>query len=187
MTTRHPQRQKWGWWALMGVILVVFLFSAAGTSPTKGTSDDRLFAIAAQIKCVQCVGESVAGSAAPIAVQFRSEISSQMKQGRTNDEILNFFADRYEGVLLTPPSSGVGSLVWVIPVIAVAAAALLLADSLWVRRSLGPAQQPSSEDESLVQVALKQRRSDSAQVSTHDTGIEHASTEHTSTDGSDDS
>ncbi|MEX0769063.1 MAG: cytochrome c-type biogenesis protein CcmH [Microthrixaceae bacterium] len=156
---RHGQRQKWWWWSLMGVILVVLLLSASGTSPTEGTSDDRLFALAAQIKCVQCVGESVAGSAAPIAVQFRSEISSQMKQGRTNDEILNFFAERYEGVLLTPPSSGLGSLVWVLPVIAAAAAALLLADSLWVRRSRGSAQQPSSEDESLVKLALEDRRS----------------------------
>jgi cytochrome c-type biogenesis protein CcmH len=156
---RHAQRQKWWWWSLMAVILLVLLASAAGSSPTEGNSDDRLFALAAQIKCVQCVGESVAGSAAPIAVQFRSEISAQMKQGRTNDEILNFFAERYEGVLLTPPATGVGSLVWVIPVIAVAAAALLLAESLRVRRAHGPAQHPSSEDESLVQTALAERQS----------------------------
>ncbi len=160
MNKRHIQRQKWWWWSLMGVILVVLLVSAAGTSPTEGNSDDRLFAIAAQIKCVQCVGESVAGSAAPIAIQFRSEIASQMKQGRTNDEILNFFAERYEGVLLTPPSSGVGSLVWVIPVIAIAGAALLLAESLRVRRSRGPVQQPSPEDEALVEVALEARHSE---------------------------
>ena len=171
MKQRHAQRQKWWWWTLMGVILVVLLASASGSSPTEGNSDDRLFAIAAQIKCVQCVGESVAGSAAPIALQFRSEISKQMKQGRNNDEILNFFAERYEGVLLTPPSTGVGSLVWVIPVIVVAAAALLLVESLRVRRSRGPAQQPSSEDESLVQTALAQRQSgaqEDATVSTDD-------------------
>jgi len=162
MKQPHSQRQKWWWWALMAVILVVFFISASGTSPTKGTSDDRLFAIAAQIKCVQCVGESVAGSAAPIAVQFRREISAQMKQGQTNDEILNFFADRYDGVLLTPPSTGVGSLVWVIPVIVVAAAALLLAEGLRVRRSSGAVQPLSSEDQALVEVALEQRQSGSA-------------------------
>jgi cytochrome c-type biogenesis protein CcmH len=111
----------------MGLICVVAIVPSATTTPTEGQSEERLFALSAQLKCQQCVGESVADSQSPSAVQFREEIADQMAQGRTDDEILNFFADRYgQEVLLTPPSSGLGGLVWIIPVVAVAAAFLML-------------------------------------------------------------
>ena len=135
MSTRHPQRQHWWWWALMGVIAVGVIASASSRPPTEGTSDERLFALAAQLKCQQCVGESVAQSQSAGAVQFREEISAQMARGRTDDEILSFFADAYPGVLLTPPSSGVGALVWVVPVVVAALAVFLL--SLTFRRWKG--------------------------------------------------
>ena len=62
------------------------------------------------------MGESVAGSQAPLAVQFRDEIRSQMRAGKTDDEILNYFADRYgQDVLLNPPSTGLGAAVWILP------------------------------------------------------------------------
>ncbi len=111
----------------MAVVVLVAVVLGARSAPKTGASDERLFAIAGRLKCLQCVGESVAASQAPLAVQFRQEIRDRMEQGSTDDEILNFFAQRYgQEVLLTPPSSGVGGLVWVIPVVAVAAAALLL-------------------------------------------------------------
>ena len=135
---RTGQRQRWWWWALMLVLVVGVVVVSTNTTPTTGTSDQRLFAIAARLKCLQCVGESVANSQAPLAVQFRDEIRTQMRSGQTDDEILNFFADRYgQQVLLTPPSSGLGALVWVIPVVALAAAivALTLTFRRWGRAS----------------------------------------------------
>ena len=157
----RPRRQQLWWWALMGVVVLVVVVTSAGSAPTEGVSDDRLFAIAARIKCVQCVGESVAGSSSPAAIQFREEISSQMQQGRTDDEVLNFFADRYDDVLLTPPSSGVGSLVWVIPVVAVAAALLVLVATFRRWRSDRSERSATDEDTQLVDAAL-QDRGDSA-------------------------
>ena len=154
-TKLRPRRQQWWWWALMGVVAVVLLVTSAGTPPTKGVSDDRLFSIAERIKCVQCVGESVAGSSSPAAIQFREEIASQMKAGQTNDEILNFFADRYgRDVLLTPPSSGLGGLVWVVPVVVIAAALLLLAGTFRRWRAERTDRTASSEDQELVDAAL---------------------------------
>lgn len=106
----------------MALVAVTLLVVAGGRPPDQGSGDDRLFALAGQLKCLQCVGESVANSQAPLADQFRTEISEQMDAGATDDEILNYFADRYgEQVLLDPPSSGLGALVWVLPVLALAA------------------------------------------------------------------
>ncbi len=159
MTARHPQRQKWWWWALMGLICVVAIVPAATTTPTEGQSDERLFSISSQLKCTQCVGESVADSQSPSAVQFREEIAAQMAQGRTDDEILNFFAERYDQeVLLTPPSSGVGALVWVIPVVAVAGGLVLLA-AAYRRRTAEVAQREvTDEDADRVAAALRERQ-----------------------------
>ncbi len=155
---RHPQRQHWWWWGLMGVIVVVAVVIGAGSPPKTGASDERLFSIAGRLKCLQCVGESVAASQAPLAVQFRDEIRTQMRSGRSDDEILNFFADRYgQEVLLTPPASGIGGLVWVLPVVAVAAAVLglVLAFRRW--RAERVDRSASAEDEELVAGALARR------------------------------
>lgn len=158
VSTRHPQRQKWWWWALMAVICVVAIVPAAGTTPTEGQSDERLFAIAAQLKCQQCVGESVADSQSPSAVQFREEIGKQMAQGNTDDEILNFFADRYDQeILLTPPASGVGSLVWVVPVVALVGAGVLLVGSYQRRTRESAGREVTDEDQERVTAALRDR------------------------------
>jgi len=157
---RHPQRQKWWWWALMGMVAVGFLAAAASRPPTEGTSDERLFALAAQLKCQQCVGESVAQSQSAGAVQFREEIASQMARGRTDDEILSFFADAYPGVLLNPPSSGVGALVWIVPVVVAALAALGLALTFRRWRSERTIHEVTPDEAARVAAALAERRGD---------------------------
>ena len=155
---RHPQRQHWWWWALMAVVVSVGVVVGAGSPPRTGVSDERLFALAARLKCLQCVGESVAASQAPLAVQFRAEIRTQMRSGSTDDEILNFFSDRYgQEVLLTPPSSGIGGLVWVIPVVAVAAALLMLFFVFRRWRNERGEHHATAEDEALVAGAMADR------------------------------
>jgi cytochrome c-type biogenesis protein CcmH len=143
----------------MGLICVVAIVPSATTTPTEGQSEERLFALSAQLKCQQCVGESVADSQSPSAVQFREEIAEQMAQGRTDDEILNFFAERYDQeILLTPPSSGVGALVWIIPVVAVGGGLVLLA-AAYRRRTLEVAgREVTDDDEERVAAALRDRQ-----------------------------
>ncbi len=158
MAAARPQRQKWWWWALMGAICVVAIVPAATAPPTEGQSQERLFAISSQLKCQQCVGESVADSQSPSAVQFREEVAAQMAQGRTDDEIISFFVERYEQeILLTPPSSGVGSLVWVLPVVAVAGALILLVGAFRRRSVESAGREVTDEDAARVAAALRER------------------------------
>lgn len=157
-SVRHPRRQRWWGWALMGLVVVVAAVASIDTTPDEGVSDERLFALSAQLKCVQCVGESVAASQAPLAVQFRDEIRDQMAAGATDDEILNFFVDRYgQEVLLTPPSGGVAGLVWIIPVVAVTAALLLLVGVFRRWRDERGERHATDADTELVADALARR------------------------------
>lgn len=155
---RRPHRQRWWWWALM-VLVVVGSIAVAGTgTPSEGVSQERLHALSVRLKCLQCVGESVAASQAPLAQKFRDEIQDQMRRGRTDDEILNWFAQRYgREVLLTPPSTGVGGLIWVIPVVA-GAAALLGLVSVFRRWRAEAGAVTTDADRELVDAALSGRR-----------------------------
>jgi cytochrome c-type biogenesis protein CcmH len=106
----------------MVTAVLVALVLGRNTANTTGTSNERLHELAGQLKCLQCVGESVATSQATIAVEMREEIKRQQRLGASNDEILSYFASRYgEDVLLNPGRGGAASLIWILPVIAVAA------------------------------------------------------------------
>jgi cytochrome c-type biogenesis protein CcmH len=119
--------RRWVWVALV-IVAAGLLAAGAGRAPTEGSSENRLFAIGNRMKCLQCTGESVSDSQAPIAVQMRTEIRRQMQLGRTDDEIYTFFVERYGSrVLLTPGSTGFAAVVWVLPVVAVGVGAVGLA------------------------------------------------------------
>jgi cytochrome c-type biogenesis protein CcmH len=157
-TAGRRVRQQWWWWALMAVIVVVAIAIGAGSPPKTGTSDERLFSIAGRLKCLQCVGESIAASQSSMAVQFREEIRNRMEQGDTDDEILNYFASSYgQEVLLTPPASGIGGLVWIVPVVVVAGAALLLVGTFRRWRREREERHASEDDLELVSDALADR------------------------------
>jgi cytochrome c-type biogenesis protein CcmH len=147
----------------MGIVAIGALVVGAGSPPTEGISDDRLFALSAQLKCQQCVGESVADSQSPSAIQFREEISAQMARGNTDAEILNYFVERYgRDVLLTPPSTGIGSLVWIVPVVGLAGAVLLLVGSFRRWRTTSGTPEVTDEDVDRVRAAQQVRRGGTA-------------------------
>jgi cytochrome c-type biogenesis protein CcmH len=150
------RQRRWAWAGLI-VVVAVLLGIGARPRPTSGQSEDRVYAIAGQMKCLQCVGESVANSQAQIAVQMRTEIRNQMRAGRHDDEILSYFADRYgQRVLLKPPASGLGALVWIVPVVAFGAAVTLLATSFARSRSAradSARATVSEDDRALVEAA----------------------------------
>ncbi len=121
-------RRRWFWWVAMALIVGGGLLFAGSADRAGAPTDDRLFALAEKLKCLQCVGESVAGSQAPLAEQFRDEIRAQMAEGASDDEILDYFVERYgQQVLLTPPSSGAGLLVWMLPLVVAGGAVVALA------------------------------------------------------------
>jgi len=123
-------------YVVMAVAAVAAL--AVGTfdkGPARAT-EDRVEDIAATIRCPQCRGQSAADSDAASARAVRAEIAERLDAGRSADEIRDYFAASYgEEILLTPPSTGVGSLVWILPVVVVVAGAggLAVAFARWRR------------------------------------------------------
>jgi cytochrome c-type biogenesis protein CcmH len=100
------------------------------------TVEERVHDIASTIRCPACRGQSAAGSDAASAQAIRVEIAERVEAGESDDDIRAYFAaTQGDEILLTPPRSGVGSLVWVIPVVVLVAggAGLALAFHRWKR------------------------------------------------------
>jgi len=152
-TGRSMGRSAWIWWVLIGVVSVGGIVVGWGGPPTTGTGNDRLFSLSEQVKCLQCAGESVANSQAPIAIEMRSEIERQMARGQTNDEIFTYFVDRYgQRVLLNPAGTGLGAVIWILPVVVVAVGIAVIAARLGRQRAPGTAEL-DPEDDALVRRA----------------------------------
>lgn len=144
------------WLPLAGLGLVLVVALAVGTSGRSGSSslDDRVHRITAQIRCPVCSGETVADSSAPISQDIRTLVRQQLVAGHSDKEITAYIVRQYPGTALNPPSTGVGLLVWALPVVvfAGAAAGLGLTFARWRARSGAVV---SDEDRRLVERARR--------------------------------
>jgi len=135
-------------WLLMGVAVATMLAFGVVDGPDDRTNAERAHDIGATIACPQCVGQSVVESDVAIAREIRAEIGRLVVAGYRDDEIRARFADRYgDWVVLTPSTSGVSGLVWVIPVVGLVVGAGLLAVTLSRWRRAGEAGGEASEDD----------------------------------------
>lgn len=117
---------------LVLVLAGVGLWQAGQERPR--TVEQRTEQIAAGLGCPTCQAQSVAMSHSEIAAAMRAEIRAQLVAGRSPEQIRAWFADRYgPAVLLAPPRSGVGLVLWVVPALLFGAGLLLIAAVL--RRS----------------------------------------------------
>jgi cytochrome c-type biogenesis protein CcmH len=102
------------------VVVAVLVLVAAGLwqagRDRGGTLDQRTDAVAAQLRCPTCQGQSVAMSRSEIAAAMRAEVRGQLAAGHSPEQVRDWFADRYgPAVLLDPPRRGVGLLLWLVP------------------------------------------------------------------------
>ena len=138
-------------WVLLGVVVIVVLVVAfVGDGAGRPSKARQVDSIARAVRCPTCRGQSVAESAAPAAQAIRTEIRRRVDDGESREQIEAYLEDRYgSDILLTPPRSGIGGLVWIIPVVAIAGAGAGLAVALqrWSRRSLAHA---TDDDRAMV-------------------------------------
>jgi len=78
--------------------------------------EQRLVAIADELRCLVCQNESLAGSRAPLAMDLRREIRKLIQAGKTDAEILDFLVARYgDFVRYRPPFRPSTWLLWTGP------------------------------------------------------------------------
>ncbi len=76
----------------------------------------RAEAIYWKLNCPVCAGQNVAESNSPVAKEMRALVRQMLREGKSEEEILAYFVERYgEWILTVPPSRGVNRLLWWLP------------------------------------------------------------------------
>src|SRR5688500_16919922 len=71
-----------------------------------------------QFRCPKCRNETIADSAIPVSADLRRQVRELMEQGKTDQEIRQYMADRFGDYLLyKPPMTGRTWLLWAAPVL----------------------------------------------------------------------
>lgn len=123
---------------------------AFGVSAAEDVYSERTMELARQLQCPICAGQSVADSQVALADSMRDTIERQVQAGRTDEQIISYFVERYdENILMDPPKSGFTLTLWWIPPVALAVGALVVV--LYIREGTGrskpvPASSASSDD-----------------------------------------
>ena len=65
--------------------------------------EQRLTAIAEELRCLVCQNESLAGSRADLAMDLRREVRDLIKAGKTDAEVKDFLVSRYGDFVLYRP------------------------------------------------------------------------------------
>jgi cytochrome c-type biogenesis protein CcmH len=127
------------------LLALALLHSAALAAAGGEDLDARAQAVAARLRCPVCQNESVADSPAELAAQMRALIRDRLASGQSEEQIVAYFVDRYgPWILLDPPRRGVLWAVWLTPVGAVLAGAVLAV--AYLRRAMRPDGPPAPSD-----------------------------------------
>lgn len=132
---------------------LIFLWMASSVLAAKPADlEEEVRRIAAELRCVVCQNLSVADSPSELAQQMRTLIREQLQQGKTAEEIKDYFVSRYgEWVLLSPTPKGFNLLVWLLPFVAVGSGIVLAAFLLhrWTKKKNIP--RPAIADPALIE------------------------------------
>jgi cytochrome c-type biogenesis protein CcmH len=108
------------------------------------TPDARADALAAELRCPDCQGLSVADSPTSSAREIRRQIDELIAAGASDDEVRAHFVARYGEWIRLAPSSPV---LWLVPFAVLLAGVTLLGAWLVRRRSVAPPQEPVSAEQ----------------------------------------
>jgi cytochrome c-type biogenesis protein CcmH len=87
-----------------------------GTPPPTEDVSKISYAIGQKLRCPVCQGLSVSDSTSPAAVQIQRRVRELVIAGYSEEQILDFFVERYgEWILLDPPAERRNLLIYVGP------------------------------------------------------------------------
>ena len=109
--------------------LVLLLVGVCFAGVLSGGEDmeNRVREIAHKLRCPTCQAMSVKESDAGLSLNMKQRIRELLEEGKSEDEILQFFVERYgEWILRSPKKEGFSLLLWVLPGLIIIITVLLL-------------------------------------------------------------
>jgi cytochrome c-type biogenesis protein CcmH len=119
---------------LLLLLLLATLSSLRPAFAQTANPEDDMYRVAKKLNCPTCAGRNLADCPTDTCTQWKQEIVAQLKAGKSEDQIVDYFKARFgEGVLQEPPKQGFILLMWIVPLLV--AAGLIVAAVSVVRRS----------------------------------------------------
>ena len=85
--------------------------------PDQG-AEDAASALMETVRCIQCQGQSIADSDAPIAAAMRNEIRQQIASGKEPEAVRQWLIDRYgDWVSYDPAFNALSAPLYIVPVL----------------------------------------------------------------------
>ncbi len=89
------------------------------------------------LMCPVCPGESIDQSQNPLSSKMRDIVKQKVEEGLTDDEIKEYFVDRYGvRVLLEPPVRSNTLVLWIVPPISISILAIVLISIMKMKRRI---------------------------------------------------
>ena len=133
-------------WYLCAIVLTLAA-CLLSTPVVSGQGEDNALereaqAIDKMIMCPVCPAETIDQAQVEISFQMRAVVRELLAEGRTRDEVLDYFVDRYGAdILAAPPKSGFNLVAWILPIVGVAAG---LVGVFFVIRAMTGSQRPGA-------------------------------------------
>jgi len=113
------------------ILLGIMFTGVALAQDTNPPTDDEVNAIASQLYCPVCESTPLDVCPTEACKDWREQIRVMLSEGKTEDEILQYFEDQYGArVLAEPPKQGFYWLIYLLP------PALILIGAIFLFRSL---------------------------------------------------
>lgn len=142
------------------LFLVVLLFSQWAQATIEiyefqdPAHEQRYRALTEELRCLVCQNQNIADSHAELAQDLRRKVYEMINAGQSDDQIVQFMIDRYgDFVLYRPPLNPKTMILWLAPVLTVAAG--LFGFWFLLKRRRQNDQQPSDADLQRIRDLLK--------------------------------
>ena len=102
------------------IFLFMFLLSACSENFKDMNPEElRIISLNKEIMCPVCPGESIDQSQNDLAIQMRFIVTKLVNENKSDQEIKEYFVERYgEVVLMEPSTNGFGLIAWIVPWVA---------------------------------------------------------------------
>jgi cytochrome c-type biogenesis protein CcmH len=105
---------------MMKKLLIILLFACSPVfaGEARPLAEDpvleaRLKAMSHELRCLVCQNQTLSDSNAPLAEDLRKEIRAQMREGKTDQEVVDYLVARYgDFVRYRPPVNNSTALLW---------------------------------------------------------------------------
>ena len=119
----------------LNLFILVYSLILIGCISDVDENNNRNYDLYSKIMCPVCDGQTIGESQASIANDMKNIVDAYISDGKTDDEILKYFEDRYgTEILSAPPNNGTNTIVWVTPFILISLSFIIF--SGWLKKSV---------------------------------------------------